>query len=49
MFSLGILEVLRRAQWVLLRVENETFNNFERYRAIVAVPEYVDVEDKRFH
>ncbi len=32
-FSVG--EAIRRAQWSLIRVENENNNNFEKYRTIL--------------
>ena len=43
---LEILEGLRRTQWVLLRVENENINNFEKYRNILEIPKmrYEDEE-----
>ena len=37
-FFLGIVEGLRRIQWVLIRVENENINNFEKYRNIIHIP-----------
>ena len=33
------LEVIRRAIWVLIRVENENLSNPEHYRTILAIPE----------
>ncbi len=33
------LEVIRRAIWVLIRVENENLSNPENYRTILAIPE----------
>ena len=33
------LEVIRRALWVLIRVENENLSNPEHYRTILAIPE----------
>ena len=33
------LEVIRRAVWVLIRVENENLSNPENYRTILAIPE----------
>jgi len=32
---LSIVEGLRRAQWALIRIENENVNNFERYRNVL--------------
>lgn len=37
---LSVMEALRRAQWALLRIENEKVNNFERYRNILQIPEF---------
>jgi len=34
-----IAEALRRTVWVLIRVENEFFNNFESYRSIPNIPD----------
>ncbi len=31
-------EGIRRAQWSLIRVENENNNNFEKYRTILQIP-----------
>ena len=31
-------EAIRRTVWSVLRVENEFFNNFEQYRAFIAIP-----------
>jgi hypothetical protein len=36
---LGLLELLRRWQWSLLRIENEQINNYEKYRNVVEIPE----------
>jgi len=30
--------MIRRTVWVLIRVENEFFSNFEGFRDIVAIP-----------
>jgi len=35
---ISLLELYRRAQWSLLRVENENINNFEKYRTILEIP-----------
>lgn len=40
-FILSILEVYRRSQWSLFRVENENANNPEQYRAILEIPDYI--------
>jgi hypothetical protein len=37
-----IAEAFRRAQWSLLRVENEFHNNFEAYRSIPQIPGLAD-------
>jgi hypothetical protein len=34
----ALLELLRRAQWTFLRLENEYLNNSARYRSVVATP-----------
>ena len=34
------MEGLRRAQWALIRIENENVNNFERYRNVLYIPEF---------
>jgi hypothetical protein len=41
-----VLEIFRRAQWSLLRVENEQNNNFEQYRTIPIIPPIVENEDE---
>jgi len=38
---LSVLEVYRRSQWALFRVENENANNPEQYRAILEIPDYI--------
>mmetsp|Transcript_33494 Transcript_33494/g.32952 ORF Transcript_33494/g.32952 Transcript_33494/m.32952 type:complete len:180 (-) Transcript_33494:8-547(-) len=35
---LGVLEIYRRAQWSLFRLENENINNYEKYRTVLEVP-----------
>lgn len=37
-----VLELVRRTQWALLRVENEAINNFEQYRTIYTIPPVAD-------
>ena len=37
-----LLECYRRAQWALIRVENEQNNNFEQYRTIPIIPPIVN-------
>ena len=38
----AILELLRRAQWTFLRLENEYLNNAARYRSVFAAPMLLD-------
>jgi hypothetical protein len=38
-FFLSSLEIYRRSQWALFRVENENTNNPEKYRTILDIPE----------
>jgi hypothetical protein len=38
----AIVELLRRAQWTFLRLENEYLNNAARYRSVVAAPMLLD-------
>jgi septin family protein len=38
-----IVEAIRRAQWALLRIENENVNNFEKYRNVLRIPEFKDI------
>jgi len=46
LFILSVVEGIRRAQWALIRIENENVNNFERYRNVLQIPEFKDmVED----
>jgi septin family protein len=40
---LALVEALRRAQWALIRIENENVNNFERYRNVLQIPEFKDM------
>jgi hypothetical protein len=35
-----LFEGFRRAQWALIRIENENVNNFERYRTILQIPAF---------
>ena len=37
-----LAEATRRAQWALIRVENEFHNNFENYRSIPTIPGLAD-------
>lgn len=39
-------EAFRRAQWAVLRVENENINNYEKYRSILEIPEMKDEEEE---
>lgn len=38
-FILSVLEIYRRSQWSLFRIENENTNNPEKYRSILDIPE----------
>ena len=38
-FILSALEIYRRAQWVLIRIENEQNHNLESYRTYLLIPE----------
>lgn len=40
---LALVEGFRRAQWALIRIENENVNNFERYRNVLQIPEYKEI------
>jgi len=42
---IALLELFRRWQWSLLRIENEQVNNLEKYRIILEVPEVRPVHD----
>jgi hypothetical protein len=42
-----VLECTRRAQWSLIRVENEQVNNFEQYRSIPIIPPIVIAATKK--
>lgn len=44
-FILILSECFRRAQWSLIRVENEQNNNFEKYRTIPIIPPIVDEDE----
>ena len=37
-FISGLVELIRRTVWGILRVENEFYNNFEQYRDIIIIP-----------
>jgi hypothetical protein len=41
-FILCLLEIYRRLQWIVFRVENEQKNNVEFYRKHIIVPELPD-------
>ncbi len=36
---IGLLELFRRWQWSLIRIENEQIHNFEKYRNVIEIPE----------
>lgn len=42
---MSVVEGFRRAQWSLIRIENENVNNFERYRNILQIPTFKDDEE----
>jgi hypothetical protein len=37
-----MVEALRRTLWSVIRIENEFFNNFEKYRDIIIIPPMQD-------
>lgn len=43
---LCLSEAFRRAQWALIRLENEQNNNFEKYRTFLEIPAVRDEEDE---
>ena len=45
---IGVIELFRRWQWAIIRVENEQVNNFEKYRNVDEIPEVTDyLEDRK--
>lgn len=45
---IGLLELYRRWQWSLIRIENEQIHNYEKYRNVVEIPEVNEwTEDKQ--
>ena len=38
LFAAMFVEIIRRTFWGIIRVENEFFNNFEKYRDVVMIP-----------
>ena len=44
-FFLGIADLFRRAQWCLIRLENEQIHNIDSYRTILAIPAVKEVVD----
>jgi hypothetical protein len=44
---LSVVEAFRRAQWALIRIENENVNNFERYRNVLQIPEFKEMVDEK--
>jgi hypothetical protein len=54
-FIIIALEIMRRAMWATLRIENENCNNFERYRHVLQIPDIndeaavVDIQGKKSH
>jgi hypothetical protein len=43
---LSVAEGFRRAQWSLIRIENENVNNFEKYRNILQIPEFREEDEE---
>ena len=44
----ALLELYRRWQWALIRIENEQLNNYEKYRTLLTIPDINDyTEDTR--
>ena len=41
----GMLELLRRWQWALIRIENEQLNNYEKYRMLLTIPDINDYHE----
>lgn len=41
---ISVAEGFRRAQWALIRIENENVNNFEKYRNILQIPDFKDTD-----
>jgi len=37
-----MVEAFRRTFWALIRVENEQFNNFEKYRDVLQIPDIAE-------
>jgi hypothetical protein len=42
---LAVAEILRRAQWAILRLENEQVNNLENYRTQLDMEDLLDDDD----
>ena len=42
MFLGMMTEAIRRTLWAIIRIENEFFNNFEKYRDIIIIPPMQD-------
>ena len=40
---LSIIEIYRRIQWCIIRIENENTTNPEKYRSILTIPELPDL------
>ena len=38
----ALLELYRRSQWALFRIENENINNYEKYRTVLEIPRVQD-------
>jgi septin family protein len=41
-----LVEGFRRAQWSLIRIENENVNNFEKYRNILQIPAFKEDDEE---
>jgi len=46
-FSLMLIEGVRRWVWAIIRVENESLNNFEEYRSINTIPPIKEESDSK--
>jgi len=44
---IAVVEVLRRGQWALLRLENEHQSNASNYRSVADVPLMVELAEKQ--
>ncbi len=44
--TLCLAELFRRAQWAIIRLENEQINNFEKYRTFLEIPAVKDEDEE---